>query len=163
MRTLLTLALVLGCSSFAAAGERLKVYDAPLREEPSPYAGLDLSPAQLIAAQELELAQHRFVAWANFEYPQRLRQLDADIRLAREELASLQRRQAEFRHFNVWSRGGNPLFLQSEDAYLAIVATQQRLQLLQAERGQLIQFQALEYRERQMALERARLNLRLAR
>jgi hypothetical protein len=157
------LALLVGCSSFASAAERLKMYDAPLREEPSPYAGLNLSPAQLSAAQELELAQYHFVAWANFEYQQRLRQFDADILLAREELASLQRRQAEFRRFNVWSRGGNPLFLQSEDAHLARVAVEQRLQLLQAERGQLIQFQGVEYRERQMALERARSNLRLAR
>jgi hypothetical protein len=162
MRTFLLLVLLIGAAHVASAGERLKVYDAPLVVEPSPYAGLGLSPAQLVAAQELELAQYRFVAWTNFEYPQRLRQLDADIRLAREELASLQRRAAEYRHFNVWSRGGNPLFLQSEDAHLATVAVQQRLQLLQAERGQLVQFQDVEYRERQMALERARLNLRLA-
>lgn len=163
MRTFLTVALLIGTSTFAVAGERLKMYDAPLVEEPSPYAGLNLSPDQLAAAQELELAQYRFVAWANFEYPQRLRQFDADILLAREELASLRRRQAEFRPFNLWSRGGNPLFMESEDAYLAATAIQQRLQLLQAERGRLVQFQAVEYRERQMALERARLNLRLAR
>ena len=163
MRTLLIIALLLTSASVVPAVERLKMYDAPLYVEPSPYAGLDLSPAQLAAAQELELAQYRFVAWANFEYPQRMRQLDADILLAREQLGSLQRRQAEFSRFNVWSGGGNPLFLQSEDTYVATVAIQQRLQLLQAERAQLIQFQAVEYRERQMALERARLNMRLAR
>lgn len=163
MRTILLLAVLLGSSSFALAGERLKVYDAPLVIEPSPYDGLDLSPEQLAAAQELELAQYRFVAWANFEFPQRLRQIDADIFQMRQDLASLQRRQAEYRHFNVWTRGGNPLFLQAEDAYLATVSLQQRLQLLLEERGQLLKFQPVEYRERQMAIERARLNLKLAR
>jgi hypothetical protein len=162
MRITLLLAVMICSSSFAMAGERLKVYDAPLVEEPSPYAGLDLSPEQLAAAQELELVQYRFVAWANFEFPLRLRQIDADIVMAREELASLQRRQSEYRHFNVWSRGGNPMFLQAEDAHLAAVAIQQRLQLLLEQRGQLLKFQPIEYRERQMALERARLNLRLA-
>jgi hypothetical protein len=162
MRTFLLLTLVACSSSFALAGERLKVYDAPLLEEPSPYAGLDLSPEQLAAAHELEAAQYRFVAWANFEFPQRLRQIDADILMAREELASVQRRQAEYRHFNVWTRGGNPMFLQAEDAHLAEVAIGQRLQLLLEQRGQLLKFQPAEYRERQMALERARLNLRLA-
>jgi len=162
MRTLLLFAVLLGFSSFALAGERLKMYDAPLMIEPSPYEGLNLSPEQLAAAQELELAQHRFIAWANFEFPQRLRQIDADIFQMRQDLASLQRRQAEYRHFNVWTRGGNPLFLQAEDAQLAVVALQQRMQLLLEERGQLLKFQPIEYRERQMALERARLNLQLA-
>jgi hypothetical protein len=163
MRTFLALAL-LSFTACASAAEplRLKMYDLPLYEEPSPYAGLDLSPAQLQAAQELELAQYRFMTWANYEYPQRLRTIDADIQFAQEELASWQRRQAEFKHFNVWSRGGNPLFLQSEDAQLTIVGIQQRLGLLQAQRGQLVQSQAIEYRQRQMELERARLNLRLA-
>jgi hypothetical protein len=163
MRTLLIAALLIAGSSVAGAVERLKMYDAPLYEEPSPYEGLNLSPEQLAAAQELELAQYRFVAWANFEYPQRLRQLDADIRVAWEQLASLQRRQAEFNRLNVWTGGGNPFFIDSEDTHLAMVAIYERVQLLQAERGQLVQFQAVEYRERQMALERARLNLRLAR
>ena len=83
MRTLIFI-LVLAGGSWAGAVERLKVYDAPLIMEPSPYEGLNLSPAQLAAAQELELAQYRFVAWANFEFPQRLRQIDADILLARD-------------------------------------------------------------------------------
>ena len=163
MRIFLLIVMLLLGTTFASAGERLKVYDAPLVEGPSPYEGLNLSPEQLAAAQALELAQYRFVAWANFEFPQRLRQMDADILMAREELASLQRRQAEYRHFNVWSRGGNPMFLESEYAYLAIITIEQRLQHLLAERGQLLRFQPIEYRERQMALERARLNLRLAR
>jgi hypothetical protein len=154
--------LLLSSSSLACAAETLKMYDAPLREEPSPYAHMNLSPAQLVAAQELETAQYRFLAWMNFGYAQRLRQLDADILMAQEELASLGRRQAEFSRFNVWSRGGNPLFLQSEDAHLASVAVEQRLRLLQAERGQVIQFQPVEYRERQIEVERARLNLRMA-
>lgn len=162
MRRFLLVVIVLGGVPLASAAETLKMYDAPLVVEASPYAGLSLSPDQLLAAQELELAQYRFVAWANFEYPQRLRQLDAEILLAQEELASLGRRQAEFRRFNVWSGGGNPLFLQSEDAHLASVAIWQRLQLLLAERGQVVQFQAVEYRQRQMDVERARFNLRLA-
>lgn len=131
--------------------------------EPSPYEGLHLSPEQLVAAQELELAQYRFVAWANYEFPQRLRQIDADILLAREELASWWRRGAEWNHFNVWTRGGNPFFLESEETYLSMIALDQRLQLLIEQRGQLLKFQPVEYRERQMAVERARLNLRLAR
>jgi hypothetical protein len=162
MRTLIFI-LVLAGGSWAGAVERLKVYDAPLIMEPSPYEGLNLSPAQLAAAQELELAQYRFVAWANFEFPQRLRQIDADILLAREEIASWQRRQTEYNHFNVWTRGGNPFFLESELSHLSLVALQQRLQLLVEERGQLLRFQPVEYRERQMAVERARQSLRLAR
>ena len=163
MRTLFLFAVVLGWSSLAAAAEHLKMYDAPLVMKPSLYAGLNLPPEQLAAAQELELEQYRFVAWANFEFPQRLRQIDAAIQLTREELASWQRRQGEYRRFNVWSGGGNPFFLESEDAHLTLVALQQRLDLLIEQRGQLLRFQPVEYRERQIAVERARLNLRLAR
>jgi hypothetical protein len=162
MRSLL-FALLVTTASTGVAAERLKMYDASVREEPSPYAGLDLTPAQLAAAQELELAQYRFAAWANYEYPMRVKRLDADLALSQQELASLQRRQAEFSRFNVWSGGGNPLFLQSEDTQLAIAAAKQRLDLLQADRAQLVKYQGIEYRQRQMELERARLNLRLAR
>ena len=167
MRKLLVLAnlvlAILATASSVTAREPLKMYSVPLVEEPSPYANLNLSPAQLIAAQELELAQYRFIGWLNYEYPLQVRRYDADIALAQEELASLQRRQAEFSRFNVWSRGGNPQFLASEDTGLAIVATQQRLSLLQTERGQVMQWQPVEYRKRQIDLERARMNLRTAR
>jgi hypothetical protein len=163
MRYIIAIVFALVAAVFVSAGERLKVYDVPLSEEPSPYAGLNLSPAQLIAAQELELAQYRFILWTNYEYPSRLRQLDAELALAQAELASLQRRQIEFNRFNVWTGGGNPLFLESEDAGLGILALQQRLALLQAERGHLLQYQGIEYRQRQIDFERARMNLRMAR
>lgn len=163
MRYIIAVTFALTAAALASAGERLKVYDAPLVEEPSPYAGLNLSPTQLVAAQELELAQFRFLRWLNYEYPLRQQQIDAELVQAQAELASLQRRQAEFDHFNVWTRGGNPLFLESEDTRLATLATRQRIALLQTERGQLIQLQAFEYRQRQIELERARMNLRLAR
>ena len=162
MRILIVLT-ILATASSVTAREPLKMYSVPLVEEPSPYAHLNLSPAQLLAAQELELAQFRFIAWLNYEYPLQLRSYDADIALAQEELASLQRRQVEFSRFNVWSGGGNPHFLASEDTGLAIVATQQRLSLLQTERGQVMQWQPVEYRKRQIELERARMNLRTAR
>jgi hypothetical protein len=162
MRTFIFLTLLLSVC-YARAAERLKIYEAPLVIERSPYEGLNLSPQQLAAVQELELAQYRFVAWANFEFPQRLRQIDADILLVREEIASCQQRQAEYNRFNVWTGGGNPFFLESELSHFSLVALQQRLQLLMEERGQLLRFQPVEYRQLQMAVERARLNLRLAR
>jgi hypothetical protein len=149
-------------SSSLSAAEPLRVYDAGFREEPSPYAHLNLSPAQLQAAQELEQAQFRFISWMNFEMPQRLRKLEADLALAQQQLASLQRIQAEENHFNVWSGGGNPFFTQAEQTKLLIVSLQQQINLLQAERSQALQFQGVEYRQRQMEVERARLNLRLA-
>lgn len=159
----LVLAILVVSVASATAREPLKMYSVPLLEEPSPYATLNLSPAQSLAAQELELAQFRFIAWLNYEHPLQLQRYDADIALAQQELASLQRRQAEFSRFNVWSRGGNPHFLASEDTALAIVAAQQRLSLLQTERGQVMQWQPVEYRKRQIDLERARMNLRIAR
>src|SRR4051794_34095557 len=90
----LVLLLLLLAASWADAGPPV-ILDAGLREEPSPYAHLNLTVAQLAAAQELELAQFRLLSWWNYELPQRLRKLDADLAVAQEELGSLQRRQAE--------------------------------------------------------------------
>jgi len=145
------------------AEEPLKIYGSAPRAEVSRYAKLNLSPAQLAAAQELEAAQYRFVTWTHFEFPALIRNLDAEIVVVREQVASFQRRYAEFSRFAVWSGGGDPLFETREDVRLALVAAQQRLKLLEAERGDVLQHQAIEYRQREMEVERARLNLRLAR
>jgi hypothetical protein len=152
-----------GCIPVTASVTPMVVFDVPDVYVPSPYEGLSLSPAQLDAAHALEEAQYRYVTWLNYEYPLRLQQLDADIAFAQDEVASMARRRTEWNHFNVWSRGGNAFFLDAENAALAQSAAEKRLALLQTERGQWVQRQAMELRRRQMEIERARANLRATR
>lgn len=165
MRTLqfLTAAICLAITAPAVAAEPLRMYGEPARREFSPYAHLNLTPDQLLAAHELELAQHRFVIWTHFEFPTRLREIEAELIIVREQLASWQRRYAEFSRFAVWSGGGDAFFETREDLHLGIVATRERLALLENERASILQQQPLEYRQRQLEVERARLQLRLAR
>jgi hypothetical protein len=156
-----TLALVVVCSP-ALAGEPLAIYGSAASPEVSPYAHLNLSPQQLAAAHELEAAQYRLVSWLHFEFPAQLRALDAEITIAQEQLASFERRHAEFSRFNVWSGGGNPLFETEEDVRLVLVATRERLDQLHLARGQLLQQKPIAYRLRLMEVEQARANLRQA-
>ena len=130
--------------------------------EPARYAHLNLSPDQLAAAHELEVAQYRFVTWLYFEFPTQLKDRDNRIAIAQAEVQSLQRRIAEYGRFNVWVGGGNLQFETVENLRLALVASQKQLDQLQYDRGLTLQHQSLEYRIRQQPVEAARMKLRTA-
>jgi hypothetical protein len=123
---------------------------------------LHLTPAQLEAAQELELAQYRFVIWNNFEFPAQLRDIDNRLTIAQAELTSLERRVREFSRYYNPVNEANPLFEDLENRKLGLVAAQRGFDQLQYERGLMLQQQALEYRIRWQDVERARLKLRHA-
>lgn len=155
--------LLLAPAAFAIADEPVLISSPLARPPASPYAHLNLSPEQLLAAQDLESAQYRFVQWSQFAFPGRIRAIDSQITVAEAQLASLIRRDAEFSRFDVWTRGGNPLFETLEDVRVGIVGASEALANLRRERGDLLQQQPIEYRMLQMEVERARMRLRLAR
>jgi hypothetical protein len=101
------------------------------------------------ALHELEVARLRLRLYERVDYPLRLQELEADIRLAEAEVASFRRRMAEYDRFD----DTRALFATRENTRLQLLSMELRLKNLKQERVLLQIHNRDERRLRQLLVE----------
>jgi len=139
--------IILGCScSLLAAPPAAEEIPAPVLTVRAYYPSRQLSPE----ARDAEIARLRYHLYRRVEYPQRLSQLDDEIRLAVAELYALDRQIWEYERITL--RYSNPFLVTLESARMRRLDTALRLKNLRQEKLLLVENYQSERRLRKLEL-----------